>query len=170
MRISKCKMGKPVFQGKSLSVFEAPGAGEFVLHHNEVVCVCVEDSIGHSLLLEQYRIPLGAISLEFSAGGIEPGERADDSARREVAEETGICVHNLNHLGSFYASSGSSNQQFHLFHARLSQVKPKVTLSKTEGINGYRWVSDAEAWELIRTGKLTNSHTMLGFMLKWATL
>ncbi|MEN0644493.1 RNA deprotection pyrophosphohydrolase [Alkalicoccobacillus gibsonii] len=39
--------------------------------------------------------------LEFPGGKIEPGERAEDAAKREVLEETGAVVSNLYYLGQY---------------------------------------------------------------------
>ena len=44
---------------------------------------------GHILLIRQYRQALGRETLEFPAGGIDPGETPVEAMTRELFEETG---------------------------------------------------------------------------------
>ena len=43
------------------------------------------------LLVRQFRPPAGRLMLEFPAGLIDPGETAEQTAVRELYEETGYC-------------------------------------------------------------------------------
>jgi ADP-ribose pyrophosphatase len=53
------------------------------------VIVAVTEGSGSLVLIEQYRVPFEAEILEFPAGLIDPGETPGETARRELAEETG---------------------------------------------------------------------------------
>ncbi len=57
------------------------GAGAFL-----VARIMPEDEL---LLIRQFRPPAGKLMLEFPAGLIDPGETAEDTAHRELYEETG---------------------------------------------------------------------------------
>ena len=58
------------------------------------VIAFVLDRQGAVVLVEQYRPPLGRVTLEMPAGSLEPGESADRAVTREVLEETGLaCEH-----------------------------------------------------------------------------
>ncbi|MGZ8284549.1 MAG: NUDIX hydrolase [Allosphingosinicella sp.] len=75
---------------------------------------------GHVLLVEQYRIPLGARCLELPAGlvGDEAhGEEAATAAIRELEEETGYRAERAVDLGRYYASPGMSSEGFTLLRA-----------------------------------------------------
>ena len=48
------------------------------------------DREGRLALIEQYRPPLGRMTLEMPAGTIEDGETPDQAVAREVLEETGL--------------------------------------------------------------------------------
>jgi len=91
-------------------------------------------------------------------GSLEWGEFADDAARREVIEETGITQGVLVNLqwtqvydilpafGKVYAPGVSRNLE-HAFSLRLAQRVP-VTLSDSEHAQ-FRWASGVEAAALV---------------------
>lgn len=56
---------------------------------------------------------------------MEPGEPPVETARRELAEETGYVASNLEHRRTFYASPGICDEAMHLFVATgLSENLP----------------------------------------------
>ena len=61
-------------------------------------CVLVEDARGRVLLQRRSDNHLWDFS---SAGSMEPGESAEETARRELLEETGLTAHRLELLGAF---------------------------------------------------------------------
>jgi ADP-ribose pyrophosphatase len=103
------------------------GKWEFVSRTRGVsaaVILAVED--GHVLLVEQYRVPLGAPCLELPAGLVgdeEEGEAVETAAIRELEEETGYRAERMVDLGRFHASPGMSSEGFTLLRAEgLSKV------------------------------------------------
>jgi ADP-ribose pyrophosphatase len=82
------------------------------------VILAVDD--GHVLLVEQYRVPIGARCLELPAGLVgdeEEGEAAAAAAIRELEEETGYRAERAVDLGRYYASPGMSSEGFTLLRA-----------------------------------------------------
>jgi ADP-ribose pyrophosphatase len=82
------------------------------------VIVAIDD--GHVLLVEQYRVPVGARCLELPAGLVgdeEEGEAVEAAAIRELEEETGYCAERMVDLGRFHASPGMSSEGFTLLRA-----------------------------------------------------
>ena len=82
--------------------------------------VAIDD--GHVILVEQYRVPLGSMSLEFPAGliGDDDGDADEDAlvaAARELEEETGYRADWLEEIGSFYSSPGMVSENFTLVRA-----------------------------------------------------
>jgi 8-oxo-dGTP pyrophosphatase MutT (NUDIX family) len=70
-------------------------------------------------LVEQWRHPVGARSLELPSGGwdAEPLGDAQALARLELREETGMATGHLEHLGRLWQAVGGSNQSFDVFLA-----------------------------------------------------
>jgi dATP pyrophosphohydrolase len=118
----------------------------------ESVLIVIYTAGGEFLLLERRRPPGFWQSV---TGSLEWGEMADDAARREVIEETGITQGMLRNLqwtqvyeilpsfGKKYAPGITRNLE-HAFALKLLQRVP-VTLSP-EHVQ-YRWASAAEAVE-----------------------
>jgi ADP-ribose pyrophosphatase len=97
------------------------GKWEFVSRTRGVsaaVILAIDD--GHVLLVEQYRVPLGARCLELPAGLVgdeAEGEEAGAAAIRELEEETGYRAGRAVDLGRYYASPGMSSEGFALLRA-----------------------------------------------------
>lgn len=82
------------------------------------VILAVED--GHVLLVQQYRVPLGANCIELPAGLIgdhDDGEDALTSAARELEEETGYRADSMEIIGEFFSSPGMVSESFTLVRA-----------------------------------------------------
>jgi len=115
------------------------------------VLIVIHTDGGEFLLLERRRPPGFWQSV---TGSLEWGELADDAARREVIEETGITQGVLINLqwtqvyeilpafGKVHAPGITRNLE-HAFSLGLAQRVP-VILSDSEHVQ-YRWASAAEA-------------------------
>jgi ADP-ribose pyrophosphatase len=97
------------------------GKWEFVSRTRGVsAAVIVAIDEGHAILVEQFRVPLGARCLELPAGLVgdeEEGEAAAAAALRELEEETGYRAERVIDLGRFHASPGMSSEGFTLLRA-----------------------------------------------------
>lgn len=73
------------------------------------------------LLVEQFRAPVFMAGdpapwvWEPVAGLVDPGERPEETARREAMEETGVKISALEPVGQAYSSTGMTNEFLHLF-------------------------------------------------------
>jgi ADP-ribose pyrophosphatase len=75
---------------------------------------------GDVILIEQYRVPVGAPCIELPAGLVgdeEEGEAVEAAAARELEEETGYRAARMVTLGRFHASPGMSSEYFTLLRA-----------------------------------------------------
>ncbi|RYL94832.1 NUDIX hydrolase [Sporolactobacillus sp. THM7-4] len=86
-----------------------------VVRHPGAVAIIALNKEGKLLLVRQYRYALGKIIYEIPAGKLEPGENPDDSALRELEEETGFRCEKIDQIASFYSSPGFSNEQLTIY-------------------------------------------------------
>lgn len=119
-----------VWQGRFVTA-KRRGRWEYVSRARGIRAAVILAMIeGDVLLVEQYRVPLGRMSLELPAGLIgddEGAEGEDDlaAAGRELEEETGYQATRLENLGEFFSSPGMVSESFTLVRATgLEQIGP----------------------------------------------
>ena len=109
-----------VWEGRFIAA-KRRGKWEYVSRTRNVgaaVILAIDEN--HVLLVEQYRVPLGASCLELPAGLIgdeEEGEEVEAAAIRELEEETGFRAGHMVSLGRYFASPGMSSEGFTLLRA-----------------------------------------------------
>jgi ADP-ribose pyrophosphatase len=84
------------------------------------VAVLAVDDQRRAILTRQYRPALGKIVLELPAGQVETGEPHSGTGLREVAEETGIHIKDMQYLGSFYRNPAKDTGSMHVYFARAA--------------------------------------------------
>jgi ADP-ribose pyrophosphatase len=111
-----------VYQGLIVDVLEAKFQfNDKILNIEQVTHpggVCVAAKVGdHYLMVKQYRFGVEKPLIEFPAGLIDPGEDPQDSALRELEEETGYRAQSIQSLGSAYLSPGYNNEEIYFYLA-----------------------------------------------------
>ena len=97
-----------------------------IVRHGPAVAVLARLPDGRFLFVRQFRKPVEQALLEVVAGNREPGESAEDCARREMEEETGHRVARLEALGFIYPSPGYVDERIDLFFAEV-EAEPGAT-------------------------------------------
>ncbi|WP_026866353.1 MULTISPECIES: NUDIX hydrolase [Jeotgalicoccus] len=122
--IEKTKSAEDIYQGKIIDVkkltAELPDGSEAfreVVYHKGAVALIVKDDTS-MYFVRQFRISTDEVLLEIPAGKVETGEHPDDTARKELKEETGATAESLDKLYEFYVSPGFSNELIHLYSTK----------------------------------------------------
>ena len=89
---------------------------EIVKHPGAVAIMAITED-KKIILVEQYRKALERSIIEIPAGKIEPGEPQEETARRELEEETGYTTSSLQYVQSFATSPGFADEVIHLYFA-----------------------------------------------------
>jgi ADP-ribose pyrophosphatase len=109
------------WQGKYLEVCKT-GTWEYAARRSDIgaaVILALTDA-DEIILVEQYRVPLKARTIELPAGLIGDTTAADTpaaAAARELHEETGFEAAHWQDIGIFATSPGMSSEVFSLFKA-----------------------------------------------------
>ncbi len=109
-----------MWQGRFITT-KREGKWEYVGRARNIraaVIVAVDD--GHILLVEQYRVPLKAATIELPAGLVgdhDDEEAIDIAAARELEEETGYRAERIELIGQFASSPGMVSETFTLVRA-----------------------------------------------------
>ena len=138
-----------------------------VLHPGAVVVIPI--LTGHRVVLvRQYRHAVRRELLELPAGTLEPGERPEACARRELEEETGWRARRMRRLGYFYAAPGFISERMTVFLAQdLTPVpaRPEPDEMVRPVILPFR-----TALAKIRSGGICDAKTIIGLHTAWELL
>ena len=143
-----------------------PGGFEIkraVIQHGGSAVIMPVDDRGRILLARQYRLPARAFLWELPAGRLDPGETALQAAKRELKEETGYRAKSWKKLVSFYASPGFLAEKMTIFVASGLTAGEKTPM-EDERIE-MKWFTRKEIGEMIRSGKIIDGKTMIGWGL-----
>ncbi|MDC3415441.1 NUDIX hydrolase [Aquibacillus salsiterrae] len=114
---------KSIYQGKIINVqvdeVSLPNGKtskrELVKHPGAVAVIAITDE-NKIIFVEQFRKPLEKNLVEIPAGKLEPGEKPEVSAKRELEEETGYTTDKLELVTSFYTSPGFADELIYIYY------------------------------------------------------
>ena len=163
-----------VFEGRVFSVVvetrRFPNGREHevavVRHPPSVVLVPIEPD-GRVVLIKQYRAPLESEMWEFPAGSLDPGESAEEAARRECEEEIGLVPHRIEPLGAWYPAPGYCDEKMIFFRASDLRPPPSDSLHRPDEDEDIqtRSVELADARAMVKSGEIVDLKTAYALTL-----
>ncbi len=133
--------------------------------HPGGVCIVPVLANGNVVMVKQYRTPVAQVLYEFPAGKIDKNEDPFDTAKRELAEETGYRSENWTELGGLLPCPGYCTEVLHMYIAR-DLVAGVQNLDHGEIVELVE-ISVAEATRMVMTGEIRDAKTVAGlFMLR----
>ena len=118
---------------------------------------------GTVALVSQYRHPTVRYLLELPAGKLDPGERPEETAAREMEEELGVVAGRLEQLTEFYTTPGFCAEKLWVFLATdLSETARRC--EDDEIIEVVR-LPFARALEMIASREIEDAKTIIGLLL-----
>jgi 8-oxo-dGTP pyrophosphatase MutT (NUDIX family) len=117
-------------------------------------------------LVEQFRYPIGRRAWEFPQGTWTAGSEgtAEELARAELAEETGLRAAELRHLGHLDIAPGLMTQEFDVWLATdLTHGPTAREPSEADMVSGF--VAETELLAMIRDGRFTDGPSLAAFSL-----
>jgi 8-oxo-dGTP pyrophosphatase MutT (NUDIX family) len=139
-----------------------PGIYGVVHFKHRAVGVLPVDDRGRIWLVGQYRYPLGRYSWEIPEGGGTVDEPVEETARRELREETGLTAGRLELRAVVHLSNSVSDEVAHIF--RGTELVPGASAPEGSERLQVRRVEWAEAWEMLRTGAITDSMSVVALL------
>jgi ADP-ribose pyrophosphatase len=127
------------------------------------------------VLIEQIRLGAALTSsspwlLEAIAGMIEPGESAEQVARREAEEEAGLTINELWPMLSYLSSPGGTTERIQLFLGRLTQPVQNGIFGLADEHEDIKVhvVTRPAAMQLLAEQKIDNAASVIA--LQWLAL
>jgi 8-oxo-dGTP pyrophosphatase MutT (NUDIX family) len=161
---------RPVYENAWIAVREdrivhpdgQPGIYGVVHFKCRAVGVLPVDDDGGVWLVGQYRYPLGQYSWEIPEGGSREGESVEETALRELREETGLSADRLERIAVSHLSNSVSDEVAYVF--RATALRPGA--SEPEGTERLqvRRVAWDEAWGMLGRGEITDSMSVIALL------
>ncbi len=144
---------------------------------DSVAVVLVNPERETFVFVEQFRYPVytkepeKAWILEIVAGTIEKGSTPEDTIIREIQEESGYLVQNLQPIMSFYPSPGASNEIIYLFYGEILSAQ-KISdgggvIAEGEDIRIVE-IPFSDVYEMMEKGEIKDAKTLIA--LQWYKL
>ncbi len=132
---------------------------EIVKHPGAVAIIPITED-NKIIFVEQYRKPLERSLIEIPAGKIEPNEKPEITAVRELEEETGYTTDQLELVASFYTSPGFADEMIHLYFTnQLKRLQQTIPGDEDEFVEIHELTLD-QAEQLINGKKIYDAKTM----------
>ena len=168
-RVDRLSIRHATFSGDSIEICRE------VFKRGNAVCVLLYDPEADKVVMvEQFRV--GALAaespwmLEVVAGIVEPGETAEDVARREAVEEAGLTLDQVQPIIRYLPSGGGCDEWIDLMYAEVdSSVAQGLHGLADEGEDIKVHVLNAqEAFDLVVSGAINSSPAIIA--LQWLEL
>ena len=135
---------------------------EVVRHPGGAAAVPVFDD-GTTALVRQYRHPTRRYVLELPAGKLDPGERPEETAARELEEELGVVAGRLEQLSEFYSTPGFCEERLWVFLA--TDLRETARRHEEDEIIEVVRLPFARALGLVASGEIDDAKTIIGLLL-----
>lgn len=173
MIIPEILESETVYTGKITSIRRdklTRGDGETFLRETAVasdaVGIVAMDDKKRILLIRQYRHPMGRPVWEIPAGRMDvDGEKPEETALRELREETDLTAGSVELLTLFLNSAGWTTEKTYVYLARGLTDVPEFAREHEEADIEKKWISLDEAYSLVKERKIDDAKTVIGILM-----
>ncbi len=130
-----------------------------VIHPGDAVAVLPIRADMSCYLIRQYRFAIGEYILEAPAGTLNAGEMPEETAHRELIEETGFQATTLIPRGFLYTTPGFTDERIFLFEAHGLSPSCLYQKDEDEDIEVIR-VPFADLPAMIQDGRISDAKTI----------
>jgi 8-oxo-dGTP pyrophosphatase MutT (NUDIX family) len=161
---------RPVYSNPWISVREdqvirpdgRPGIYGVIHFENKAVGVLPVEADGRVWLVGQYRYPIGRYSWEIPEGGGHGVETAEETALRELREETGLAAGRLELISTAHLSNSVSDEVAYVF--RATDLQPGSSSPEGTERLQVRCVAWTEAWAMLQRAEITDSMSVIALL------
>jgi len=130
------------------------------INYPQAVAIVPMVSSEEIILVKQWRYAVGKETLEIPAGKMDREESPEEGVRRELLEETGFEVKNLELIQRYYPAYGYSNEMIHLFLG--TTLTRKKEISASHEISSTEILTMDTAMNLVTEGVIQDAKTIIG--------
>ena len=111
-------------------------------------------------MVRQWRHATGQVLLEIPAGTLEPGEAAQETARRELAEEVGLAATTWVEGPRFFTAAGFCTELMHLYLA--TGLTDATAEADADELLEPSWLALPDALAAIDDGRIIDAKSIVG--------
>jgi 8-oxo-dGTP pyrophosphatase MutT (NUDIX family) len=168
----KTLSGELKYENKWIAVTEyqvlnpAGGRGIYGKVHfkNKAIGVIPVDRELNTWLVGQYRYTLNEWSWEIPEGGGSVSESPEESAKRELQEETGLSAKRWTQILRLHTSNSVTDEEGFVFMAE-DLTQGESSLEETEADMKVWKLPVKEAVQMVIDGKITDSMSVMGLLM-----
>jgi len=135
---------------------------EYIRHPGAVIVVPLFPDEA-TILVRQFRYPVGQAFVELPAGKLDAGESTESAARRELAEEIGYQPGRLQKIAEYFPCIGYSDEKMWLYLA--DELTPVDHNRDDDEFLEILRLPFSTAVEMARSGEITDMKTIAGLLL-----
>jgi 8-oxo-dGTP pyrophosphatase MutT (NUDIX family) len=139
-----------------------PGIYGVVHFKHAAVGVLPVDEQGRIWLVGQHRYPLDAYSWEIPEGGSHDDETPEQTARRELREETGLQAGKLELIARSHLSNSVSDELAYLY--RATELTSGISAPEGSERLEIRRLEWDDVWAMLQRGEITDSMSMIALL------
>lgn len=163
---------REVFDGRvvrlRVDTLTMPGGGTAdreICGHDDAVAVVALDDRDQLTLVRQYRHAVGERLLELPAGLCDvAGEEPEETARRELVEETGLEADSWRHLIEIVPSPGFCTERVHVFLATGLRQVDRPEPEHEEADMAVERMPLGDAVDAVLDGRIVNGIAIAGIL------
>ncbi len=137
------------------------GIREYIRHPGAVIMFPLFEN-GDTILIRQFRYPVGKIFWELPAGKLDGPENPEQAARRELVEEIGFFPKRLTSLTEFFPCIGYSNERMILYLAE-DMRREKENPDDDEFLEKIR-MPIRQAYQMAEEGEIDDMKTLAAIL------
>ncbi len=135
-----------------------------IIRHPGAVVILPLLADGRCVMIRNHRLAIDRELWELPAGVIEPGEPPEQTARRELEEETGYQAASMRPLIAFYSSPGIMDELLRAFVATdLTRATQRLEPTERIRVEPLTW---SEIVAMICDGRIVDAKTIVT-LLRW---
>jgi ADP-ribose pyrophosphatase len=156
----------PIFEFKSCDLFDFQKNANhkfYVLDSKDWVNIIPITKNNEIVLIRQYRAGSDEITIEVPGGIIEPGETPEQTAKRELEEETGCLAKEFKKIGEVYPNPAFITNKCHYVVALDVEPGGTIHFDPSEYIEKFT-VPMSEVSKMIKRGEIKHAITIDAFL------
>lgn len=135
----------------------------FLNFPSEGVMIVVTNKKNEICMIKSPRYPTQTLEWEIPGGLMDEEEKPEETAEREVWEETGYKIKNMRTVYSCHPLNSFSDKRVHTIFAELaSEEQSDFDINEVSEV---RWFTDEEVKKMIRNQEISDGQSLLALLL-----